>query len=108
MIGKQISAEELGKIISSGLPPDSVVIDVRTEPEVARGKISGAINIPVDKIMSETNRLLPYKKIYLYCWSGGRSDLAAAQLSTLNLPIEIYSLTSGLLAWRKAGLPLVN
>lgn len=107
MLGKQITAEELHVLIESGLSTDSVVIDVRTKEECARGMIAGAKNIPVDEIMERKAELLPYKKVYLYCLSGSRSELASASLGASNIPVELYSLTSGILAWRKGGYPLV-
>jgi len=106
MIGKQISAEELEILIKEGLK-DSIVVDVRTSEECEKGVISGAINIPLNQILNKVEILRPYKNIYLYCLSGGRSQLALAQLTGTGLTDEIYSLTSGLLAWRKQGFPLI-
>ena len=101
-----ISAEELNSIISTGLPADSTIIDVRTPAECSRGMIKGAKNIPVDQILGEKENLSKYKKIYLYCLSGGRSDLVAETFSAQGFHGELYSLTSGLLAWRKNGYEL--
>jgi rhodanese-related sulfurtransferase len=106
MLGQQISAEELHALIVQGLPSDSIVVDVRMPVEFEKGAIAGAINIPVDTIASQVDQLRPYKKIYLYCLSGGRSQLAFAQLESMQLPAELYNVTSGLLAWRKNGFPL--
>ncbi|MCX6780366.1 MAG: rhodanese-like domain-containing protein [Candidatus Magasanikbacteria bacterium] len=106
MIGKQISAQELHTLIEQGTPTTSIIVDVRTPEEFERGKISGAINIPVDKILHQADFLRPYKTIYLYCLSGSRSELALLQLSSNGISDELYNLTSGLLAWRKEGYPL--
>lgn len=107
MLGKQITAEELNTLITTGLPADAVVVDVRTAAECSRGKIAGAKNIPVDEIVGRQGELTPYKKVYLYCLSGGRSELASASLGATGFAGELYSLTSGLLAWRKNGYLLV-
>ncbi len=106
MTGKQISAEELSTLINQGLPSDSLIVDVRTPEEFAKGAIAGAKNMPVDQIMSQVDALRAYKKIYFYCLSGGRSQLAIAQLAGSGLTDELYTVTSGLLAWRKLGYPL--
>ena len=106
MIGQQISATELNELIKKGLSNDEVIIDVRTPNEYAKGKISGALNIPVDTILAATDKLKNYKKIYIYCLSGGRSQLAIALLKAQKFPVELCDLTSGLLAWRKGGYPL--
>jgi len=106
MIIKQISASDLHALLEQDMT-DSAIVDVRTNEEFKKGAIVGAINVPVDKLSLHLDRLRDYKKIYLYCLSGGRSEFAATQLSTLGLTAEIYNLTSGLLAWRKQGYPLV-
>ncbi|MBP6859142.1 MAG: rhodanese-like domain-containing protein [Candidatus Magasanikbacteria bacterium] len=106
MTGKQISVEAVHALIEQGMPSDSVIIDVRTPAEFEKGAIIGAKNIPLDVIMNHVDELRLYQKIYLYCLSGGRSQLALAQLEALGLPAELYSMTSGLLAWRKQGFSL--
>jgi rhodanese-related sulfurtransferase len=106
MTGKQISAEELQMLITNGLENDSAIIDVRTPAEFEKGAIAGAKNIPVDTILNQLDQLRPYKKIYLYCLSGGRSQLAMAQLEQTDLQAEMFNVVSGLLAWRKSGFPL--
>jgi len=50
--------------------------------------------------------LRPYKKIYLYCLSGGRSQLASAQLGASDIKGELVNLESGILGWRKQGYTL--
>lgn len=105
MIGKQISAEELHNLLNQSLA-ESILVDVRTPEEFAKGAIAGAVNIPVDQIMQSLDKLRPYKRIYLYCLSGGRSQLATAQLAASDIKGELFGLTSGLLAWRKQGYPL--
>lgn len=105
MIGNQITAEQLHTALEQKTL-DGIIIDVRSPAEFSKGAIAGAINIPVDQITQHTDLLQPHKKIYLYCLSGGRSELALAQLTNLGLSVELYNLTSGLLAWRKNGYPL--
>ena len=107
MTGKQISAEELYALINQGML-ESIIIDVRTPAEFAKGAIAGAKNMPVDGIMTQVDALRGYKKIYLYCLSGGRSQLALAQLASSGLTEELYSLTNGILTWRKLGYPLTS
>lgn len=107
MTGKQISAEELYALMNQEMP-DSIIVDVRSPAEFAKGAIMGAKNMPVDEIMTQVDVLRSYKKIYLYCLSGGRSQLSLAQLSASGLTDQLYSLTSGLLAWRKLGFPLAS
>ncbi len=107
MVGEQISVEQLQAYISAGLPADSLILDVRTPEEFSKGAISGAVNIPVDELADKIESLSGYKKIYINCLSGGRSQMAIAMLSAAGLTAELYNVTSGILAWRAAGYPLV-
>lgn len=102
----EISAQELHALLDTDMS-DSIVVDVRTPEEFAKGAIVGAKNIPVDQIFANIDALRPYRKIYLYCLSGGRSQIALATLVSAKLDAELYSLTSGILAWRGAGYLLV-
>ncbi len=57
------------------------IIDVRTAAEFSGGHINGAINIPLDKISSNINKIKNYNKpIVLCCASGMRSAQATNQL----------------------------
>lgn len=103
---KQISASELHAIITAGLTPESILVDVRTAGECEKGMIAGAKHIPVEQVIQNGAQLAPYSKVYLYCLSGGRSDMAGASLVASGFKGEVYSLTSGLLAWRKEGYAL--
>lgn len=105
MTGKQISVEELHALIEQGMP-NSIIVDVRTPDEFKKGAIMGAKNFPVDTIVNHIDELRPYQKIYLYCLSGSRSQLALAQLEAAGLSAELCSLTNGLLAWRTQKFPL--
>lgn len=106
MIGKQISAEELHALLVQGLT-DSVILDVRTPDEFSRGAIEGAINIPLDQLAENMEQLIPFKTIYVYCLSGGRSQVAMAQLSAnTEIKGELFNLVSGVLGWRNMRYPL--
>lgn len=107
MVGKQISVEELNNLLQQGLDVGSVLVDVRTTDEFNKGAISGAINIPLDQITEKIEILRPYKTIYVYCLSGGRSQLALLQLASGGLTVEIINVTGGMLAWRAKGYPTV-
>lgn len=102
MIGKQISAEDFHSLLKDGLK-DSLLVDVRTPDEFGRGAIADAINLPLDDILNQIEKLKQYKTVYLYCLSGGRSELALAQLAQKDLPCELVNITGGILAWRGKG-----
>ncbi len=105
MIGNQISAQELYDRMQTNMQ-DAIVVDVRSPDEFKNGSIHGAINIPFDQIKKEKERLAPYTIIYLYCFSGSRSELAMIELQDA-VDATVYNLTGGVLAWKKSLFPLV-
>lgn len=52
---------------------ESILVDVRTEPEYELGTIEGSLNIPVDDLRDRLNELDKNKKIYLFCQVGLRA-----------------------------------
>ena len=62
-----------------------VILDTRTQEEFAEGHIPGAILIPYDEVMEKAEGILTDKDqlILVYCRSGRRSKLAAADLVAL-------------------------
>jgi len=102
----QVSAELVKKALD--INESCVLLDVRTPGEFARGKIAGAINMPVDEIVEKVNSRLTDKlaTIYVYCLSGSRSVYAVEAMRQLGYK-NVFNLTSGLLAWRMEKFPLV-
>jgi phage shock protein E len=57
------------------------VLDVRTADEFQGGHVPGAINIPYDQVAARSAEVGPKgKPVLLYCRSGRRSGVAAAEL----------------------------
>ena len=80
--------------------PGSVLLDVRTEDEYALEHAAGAKLLPLDDIEdTDLSEILPDKqaRILIYCRTGRRSALAAAQLFDLGYP-HLYDL-GGLNGW---------
>ncbi len=62
----------------------AVVLDVRTPSEFEHGHVPGAVNIPHDQVASRFAELgAKDRPVVLYCRSGRRADLAAAELTRL-------------------------
>ena len=93
---------DLQKTLDS-LTEDEVVIDCRTTNEFERGHISGAINIPMGKELDHIGELRDYRKIYLYCQSGRRSQSVYASLISQGLENLICLRSSGLDEWEEYG-----
>lgn len=86
---------------------DFVLLDVRTPMEYSKGKISGSINIPFDKIQTEVEKIIPDKEkyIYAYCLSGSRSIIAVDEMTKLGYT-NVYDVKNGMLAWRVSNFPV--
>jgi len=57
------------------------VLDVRTPQEFEAGHVPGALNIPVDQVAARSAELgTKDKPVLLYCRTGHRSGIAAAEL----------------------------
>ncbi|MCR5600651.1 MAG: FAD-dependent oxidoreductase [Ruminococcus sp.] len=79
------------------LPRDGSVslLDVRTKTEIARGMIDGFINIPLDTLRDNLDKLPKDKPVYVHCHSGLRSYIACRILSGNGY--DCYNLAGG---WR--------
>ena len=80
---------------------NAVVIDVRTDVEVAGGIIPNAIHIDIYKgqeFLDEIEALDKSKNYYVYCRSGNRSGKACAIMRQLGFE-NAYNLGGGILEW---------
>jgi rhodanese-related sulfurtransferase len=82
------------------------LLDVRTDPEVARGLIAGSKHIPLNQLAERYQELDPEVLLVVYCQSGARSAQACAWLAERGFE-QVQNLQGGVLAWARAGLPLV-
>ena len=78
-----ITAQQAKEIMDSR--EDYIILDTRTQEEYEESHIPGAIVIPHDEILQRAQTVLTDKDqlILVYCRSGRRSKLAAADLQTL-------------------------
>jgi rhodanese-related sulfurtransferase len=79
-----------------------VLIDVRTDAEVARGIIAGARHIPLFSLPQHAAALADVGTIVVYCQSGGRSAQACSYLAQQGFA-DLYNLAGGILAWVRDG-----
>lgn len=101
IVAKEFANRIMGKRV--------VLIDVRTPKEYASGHIKGAMNVEwgnsfkeqFEKAGIKTNRT-----VALYC-RGGRRSKAAADL-LVQMGYKVLNLDGGIVAWEKAGMPVVK
>jgi rhodanese-related sulfurtransferase len=80
---------------------NAVVLDVRTDAEVADGIIPNAIHIDIYKgqdFIDEIETLDKDKNYYVYCRSGKRSGQACSIMEQLGFE-NAYNLEGGILEW---------
>lgn len=85
--------------------PDVQLIDVRTDAELAEGKISDATQMDVmqwDSFVASAKNLDPSKPVLVYCRKGGRSNKAATYLAENGFG-EVYDLQGGITSWIAEG-----
>ncbi|MGB8516688.1 MAG: rhodanese-like domain-containing protein [Gallionella sp.] len=100
---KNISVAEL-QILLQNNPPR--LVDVRTDAEIARGKIPQGDVLPLHLIPLRLHEMDKTATTVFYCQMGGRSAQAAA-FAAANGFADVYNLQGGITAWAHAGLPIV-
>ncbi|MBJ7555776.1 rhodanese-like domain-containing protein [Marinomonas spartinae] len=88
---------------------EAVVLDIRPEKEFKTGHITGAINIPADKIKSSLNKLEKHKDmaIIVACKTGMNSNATAKELNKAGFA-KVFKLKGGITEWQTSNLPLVK
>ena len=77
--------------VKEALQHDAVIIDVRTAYEFDQGKVPNSINIPVDRIAVNAERIKQMKKpVVFYCSSGMRSATATRIMKEKGLK-DVYN-----------------
>lgn len=80
----------------------ALIVDVRTEAEMAAGMIPGAVAIPLHLLPLRANELPKDREIVLYCRSGARSAQGVAFLKAQGFG-KAVNLAGGVMAWQRAG-----
>ena len=96
---EHLTQEEWGSQLATDT--HAVVLDVRTDAEVADGIIPNAIHIDIYKgqgFIDEVEALDKTKNYYVYCRSGNRSGQACAIMEQLGFE-NAYNLEGGILEW---------
>ncbi|WP_271855459.1 rhodanese-like domain-containing protein [Patiriisocius marinus] len=94
-LNQQQWREELAK------DTDAVIIDVRTEFEIAEGYIPNAIHLDIMNaglFMDGANKLDKEKNYFVYCKAGGRSAQACMIMESIGFK-NTYNLMGGFSQW---------
>ncbi|KGN72240.1 sulfurtransferase [Porphyromonas gulae] len=77
---KNLFSQPDDKALTEAIRNGAFLVDVRTPGEFASGSVSGAVNIPLDRIASRLDELKNKKTIIVFCRSGNRSSQAKSIL----------------------------
>ena len=104
--GKRASTLQVTQMMNRG---KSVVVDVRTPEEFAKGHLRDAKNIPLADLASRIGELdkSKGKSIVVVCQTGARADKAVKQFQAAGFE-DVVSLDGGLAAWQSANLPIAK
>ncbi len=83
------------------------LVDVRGPGEVAAGKISGAREVPLPRILDRLGELDPTAPTVVYCAGGYRSMIASSVMRASGFR-DVSDLIGGFGAWEQAGLPVAT
>ena len=88
---------------------DAKVVDIRSQTEFEKGHIINAINISIDQLGGQLDKLKQYQKqgIILCCASGTVAGKEARKLMNEGFD-KVYCLKGGILSWQNASLPLTK
>lgn len=104
MSTNDVSPETLERWLADG---DVRLIDVREADEFARTRIAGATSRPLSRFDPGAVAAEADGRTVLYCRSGRRSASASAALGAAGAA-HVFNLAGGLVAWERAGLPVVR
>ena len=97
---KEIDATELQQRLNAG--DDLLLLDIRSEAEVAHGTLPGAEFLPMHLIPLRMNEFPKDKDVVLYCRSGARSYHACAYLLQQGID-NVINLRGGIIGWAREG-----
>ncbi len=103
---KDVAPQDFNRLINE---KGGVILDVRTNGEIATGALKDASTIDYYDVdfKNKISKIQKDKTVYVYCKSGGRSSRAAKLLIEAGQN-EVINLKGGIMAWKRAGLPLSN
>jgi rhodanese-related sulfurtransferase len=92
--------------VPAEVPEDVTVLDVREQEEWDAGHISGARHVPLAELPHRVDELPSDDRLLVVCKVGGRSAEATSFLRQHGR--NAVNLDGGVLAWSRAGRPLVT
>jgi hydroxyacylglutathione hydrolase len=102
---KLLKPKALYQQMQAGTAP--ILVDVRLPSEWMALRIGNVLNIPLDKMFTESKRLSKDMEVLTVCNSAYRSSMAASVLLKQGFK-KVLNMEGGSEAWIAAGLPTLN
>jgi rhodanese-related sulfurtransferase len=99
---KNIDADQLEAM---RLRQSLMLVDIRSDSEVAQARIEGAVHIPMHLLPFRLHDLDQQNPVVLYCRSGARSAQASAFLAQQGMT-NVHNLLGGIMDWARSGKTL--
>jgi hydroxyacylglutathione hydrolase len=99
----RLSAPFAAELLGSSQPP--LAVDVRGAQERATKLIAGSLNIPLNHLEQNLQKLPKDRELLVLCAGGYRSSIAASLLQRAGFQ-KVSELAGGIAAWEAARLPL--
>ena len=97
----QISVESVHQLLKNG--EKIQFVDVRRPAEHANGHAPQTINLPLNRLAGEFEKLDPAKPTFVICQGGYRSSIATSILENAGFT-DLHNISGGTAAWIAAGL----
>jgi rhodanese-related sulfurtransferase len=101
---RAIEQPSVGDVSKRTADGEVQLVDVRQPGEYAAGHALGAINLPLNSLSNNIDKLDPAKPTYVICQTGYRSSLATSILENAGFS-SVHNVAGGTSAWLEGGLP---
>ncbi|MES9903870.1 MAG: rhodanese-like domain-containing protein [Sedimenticola sp.] len=105
MLVKEIDSQELSGRVAAG--DDLLLLDIRSEAEVAQGVLPNSEHLPMQLIPIKMNELPANRDVVLYCRSGARSYHACMFLMQQGID-NVINLRGGIIDWARSGNEIIS
>ncbi|MEV6650166.1 rhodanese-like domain-containing protein [Streptomyces sp. NPDC051219] len=100
----------LPAVDAAAVPAEGLVLDVREDDEWAAGHVAGALHIPMSDFVARFGEVTAAaeggRRLHVVCRVGGRSAQVTQYL--LQQGLDAVNVDGGMLAWDRAGFPMVT
>jgi rhodanese-related sulfurtransferase len=88
---------------------DARIVDIRAQKEFENGHIIDAINISIEQLPNQLDKLKKYRdKGIIFCDASGAASAKEARKLMNEGYEKVYCLKGGILSWQNANLPLTK